>query len=552
MYEGDYSQSAMLLCSKSILWHADTGKVGAITAQGNPFTQNSLPWGVARTHRARTVHHATCTPGDAASQGLQRMSLKKVVNYHDLLIESSPTPCRLLYHIIAGGHSKQCLNPLPQPAVACNCDVALWYVDVSRQSRHDFGCAGSSLPYSDSRRTVPIDRRAGSVHHELFGMRIHSGAVTLFRGVQRLNCSGWTSNVYCLIWPHADRDCLMTRRCATMVSSRKVQAKYNAASGSAQSVRSIPFAPDISPVKEEDLEKLVRFFIEHRNILVIAGAGCSTESGIPDYRGPGGAYTRDGYKPMTHQKFMSNDANRSRYWARSFAGWMDYAHKEPNGSHVGLHRLRMRNWVSNIITQNVDRLQHACGTPNVLEIHGTNHETRCTTCQWATSRTHVQQMLKELNPGAEELFRASTSTGDITQTLHGASHKPSAPKRPDGDVELPGSGEGFRFPDCPQCGGILKPDVVYFGDNVPQHKALWAAKMAQECDAMLLLGTSCTTLSVFRLVKAVHERGGEVAAVNVGPTRADALLSFSVAARIGEVLMRLATHDALLLQRPPR
>ena len=136
------------------------------------------------------------------------------------------------------------------------------------------------------------------------------------------------------------------------------------------------------------------------------------------------------------------------------------------------------------------------------------------------------------------------------QTLHGAPGKGGVRQRPDGDVELPGSGHGFRVPDCPQCGGILKPDVVYFGDNVPKHKALWAAKMSQECDALLILGTSCTTLSVFRLVRAVHERGGEVAAVNVGPTRADPLLSFSVAARVGEVLMRLATHDVLLLEPP--
>lgn len=142
----------------------------------------------------------------------------------------------------------------------------------------------------------------------------------------------------------------------------------------------------------------------------------------------------------------------------------------------------------------------------------------------------------------------------LEQTLHGAAPEENARpgKRPDGDVELLDAGQGFRFPSCPQCGGILKPDVVYFGDSVPKQKALLADRMAQDCDAVLLLGTSCSTMSVFRLVRAVHERGGAVASVTAGPTRADDLLSLSVEARVGEVLMRLATHDALLLERPAR
>lgn len=143
----------------------------------------------------------------------------------------------------------------------------------------------------------------------------------------------------------------------------------------------------------------------------------------------------------------------------------------------------------------------------------------------------------------------------LLQTLHGASPEEEDArrrKRPDGDVELLEVDRGFRFPSCPQCGGILKPDVVYFGDSVPKQKALLADRMAEDCDAVLLLGTSCSTLSVFRLVQAVYKRGGAVAAVNVGPTRADQLLSLSVEARVGEVLMRLATHNALLLERPVR
>lgn len=141
------------------------------------------------------------------------------------------------------------------------------------------------------------------------------------------------------------------------------------------------------------------------------------------------------------------------------------------------------------------------------------------------------------------------------QTLHGAAPDPehvTSRLRPDGDVDLGGASQGFRFPPCPQCGGILKPDVVYFGASVPKHKVLLAELMAKECDALLLLGTSCSTLSCFRLVQAVHERGAAVAAVNVGPTRADPLLSFTVEARVGEVLMRLATHDSLLLERPAK
>lgn len=311
-------------------------------------------------------------------------------------------------------------------------------------------------------------------------------------------------------------------------------------------------APRADPVSEDKLQRLVGFMTSCKRIIVLTGAGVSTESRIPDYRGPSGAYTT-GYKPMSHQKFMAKSANRSRYWARNFAGWGEFSSKEPNAAHDGLARLQQRGWVDCIITQNVDRLHQRAGASDVLELHGTTHRVICTGCGVVHSRFDLQHELGQLNPAALNVVNHGTPAqkAALRKKLSETYPPEDFPQvRPDGDVELLDSGAGFNVPDCRQCGGILKPDVVFFGDAVPAKRAQRALSIAESGDGMLVVGSSVMVYSAFRLVKAAKAKDASVAIVNVGETRADGIADIKVEAIAGEVMARLATHPSLLLSRP--
>lgn len=251
-----------------------------------------------------------------------------------------------------------------------------------------------------------------------------------------------------------------------------------------------------------------------RRWLVLTGAGVSTDSGIPDYRGAG-AQPRS---PMTGQQFRSGAAARRRYWARAYLGWSTMGTVEPNATHRVLARLEREGVVAGLITQNVDGLHSAAGHREVVDLHGRLDRVVCLGCGELSSRAVVQRRLAALNPG----FGA----GDL-EVL------------PDGDVALE-STAGFALADCTGCGGALKPDVVFFGENVPVDRVEKSYRMVAEAEALVVLGSSLQVFSGRRFVKKAHAEGVPVVIVNRGATRGDELASVKVDGGCAETLALLA------------
>ena len=279
--------------------------------------------------------------------------------------------------------------------------------------------------------------------------------------------------------------------------------------------------PDLSSL--EPLLDLLR----DRRIVVLAGAGCSTESGIPDYRGPQGSLrTR---KPIQYQEFVRTEAARARYWARSAIGWPRMASSRPNGAHLALARLEAGGIVGGVITQNVDGLHQAAGSRRVVELHGSLASVRCLACGLAVGRDQHQERLWAMNPD----WRERLAQGSGIETA------------PDGDVELPSwAVESFRVAGCPACNGTLKPDVVFFGENVPPARLEQAWQLFAQGDVLLVVGSSLSVYSGRRFVYRARAEGVPVGIANLGPTRADELAAARLDGRLGEVLPRLA--EALL------
>jgi NAD-dependent SIR2 family protein deacetylase len=275
--------------------------------------------------------------------------------------------------------------------------------------------------------------------------------------------------------------------------------------------------PSAEPISATDLERLAAFVAAHPRLLVLTGAGCSTESGIPDYRSPGGLW-KD-HKPVYYADFVRSAAARQRYWARSLTGWRSFARAAPNPAHRALAALEAAGGVHYLITQNVDGLHQEAGSRRVLELHGNNDGVVCLGCRRLIPRTEMQERLQELNP---------TWTAGATVIA------------PDGDAELATTlFTGFRVPACEVCHGILKPAVVFFGESVPAATVEFAMDRVAEADAMLVVGSSLTVWSGYRFVRAAAGHGQPVAILNIGPTRADDLAGLKIEARVGEVLPRL-------------
>lgn len=246
-----------------------------------------------------------------------------------------------------------------------------------------------------------------------------------------------------------------------------------------------------------------------RRVLVLTGAGCSTDSGIPDYRGPGSAPRT----PVQYRAFVGDPEARRRYWARSLAGWPMMATARPNAAHRALAELQRAGRITSIITQNVDGLHQAAGAEDVLELHGALADVVCLACGAVEPRQALQRRLTILNPRFE-------------------AHAEIAP---DGDAELQGA-EGFRIPDCLACGGMLKPRVVFFGENVPVPVVEEAWRRFEAADALLVLGSSLTVWSGYRFARKAAETGRPLWIVNRGPTRADPLATAKIDAGVAEVL----------------
>jgi NAD-dependent SIR2 family protein deacetylase len=265
-----------------------------------------------------------------------------------------------------------------------------------------------------------------------------------------------------------------------------------------------------------ELEELVA----RGGVVVLSGAGISTDSGIPDYRGETGRARPA--TPMTYQAFTGSREARQRYWARSHLGWRFITGVEPNAAHHAVAELQRQGLIGGVVTQNVDGLHTRAGAQDVVELHGALDAVVCLTCGDRSSREGLDARLREANPGFE---------------------RESLPVKPDGDVDLDDT-SGFVVVDCVVCGGVLKPDVVFFGETVPRDRVERTAAMVGSAQCLLVLGSSLAVMSGYRFVLQATKAGIPVAIVNQGTTRGDAQATVKVDAPLGEVLPRLARRPA--------
>ncbi len=256
-----------------------------------------------------------------------------------------------------------------------------------------------------------------------------------------------------------------------------------------------------------------------RRVAVLTGAGISTDSGIPDYRGPDSPPSN----PMTIQQFTSDPQFRQRYWARNHVGWRHMDETPPNAGHRALAVLERDGVVAGVITQNVDLLHTKAGSHNVINLHGTYAQVICLNCGQSMSRATLGEKLDALNPGFIERVGA----------VDGLS------VAPDADAVVTDTA-CFRYLDCPSCGGMLKPDIVYFGESVPKAVVEQAFSLVDAADALLVAGSSLTVFSGYRFVRHAAARGIPVAIVNRGPTRGDDLATVKVNVGCSELLTLLA------------
>lgn len=253
-------------------------------------------------------------------------------------------------------------------------------------------------------------------------------------------------------------------------------------------------------------ERLVEFVAAHPGLLILTGAGLSTASGIGDYRGEDGAWKRR--SPIELRDFLRSEHGRRRYWSRSMIGWPHFAAAQPNAGHTALARLAQAGHLGGAITQNVDGLHARAGHRDIVELHGRLADVCCLQCAALYPRADVQTRLAQANP----TFAART-----VELLA------------DGDAELSDADvDAFRVVDCPACGGMLKPAVVFFGESVPRRVVEHASALVDRASALLLIGTSVMVYSGFRFCRAAHAQHKPIVSINRGVTRADPLLQFKV------------------------
>lgn len=269
---------------------------------------------------------------------------------------------------------------------------------------------------------------------------------------------------------------------------------------------------------ETDATRLAGWLAQYQRVFVLTGAGTSTGSGIPDYRDEAGDWK--GAAPVTWQAFTGDPGVYRRYWARSHVGWPRFSRVLPNAAHLALAELGRRGPVDVLVTQNVDGLHQRAGSPSVIELHGNLGSVTCLDCGARTGRNALQLDMAAANPGWDPGPAAFA---------------------PDGDAHVAAEAEAaYRPPRCAVCGGMLKPDVVFFGENVPRARLELALEALDRAEAMLVAGSSLMVYSGFRFARIAHETGKPLAILNRGATRADALASLRLQGEVGATLQDAA------------
>jgi NAD-dependent SIR2 family protein deacetylase len=266
----------------------------------------------------------------------------------------------------------------------------------------------------------------------------------------------------------------------------------------------------------DGLEHLHRWIADRRHVFVLTGAGCSTASGIPDYRDEHGEWKRR--PPVMIQAFRAQEATYRRYWARAYAGWPRFTTAEPGAAHQALAAWERAGSLAKLVTQNVDGLHQRAGSRAVIDLHGRLDVVVCLGCRERTSRAAVQDAMAAANMGWDA----------------------SALPAPDGDADIEAAAvDSFQAPRCKGCGGLLKPDVVFFGENVPEARYEAAREALDGADSLLVAGSSLMVYSGFRFVRQAHEAGLPIAIVNRGRTRGDEFAELKVEGDVGTLLTQV-------------
>ncbi|XP_053206043.1 NAD-dependent protein deacylase Sirt4-like [Panonychus citri] len=289
------------------------------------------------------------------------------------------------------------------------------------------------------------------------------------------------------------------------------------------------FVPEHEPVESDDVKRVTEFMRENSSIMVITGAGISTESGVPDYRSAKvGLYARSNHKPIQYQEFITDQSVRRRYWARNYIGFDNFSRIRPNAGHLLLSKWERQNRIHWIVTQNVDQLHQKSGSLRVTELHGSGFTVKClnsrtSNCDFQISRHIFQEILHQYNPQLVDLKI------DDLRTV-----------RPDGDVDLDEQFEkNFKIPCCPNCSGILKPDIIFFGDTVPKDRVEYIYRKLDISDSLLVIGSSLQVYSAYRYLIAASERSLPIMLINIGTSRADKLPNVTIIKRRAGQLLPL-------------
>ncbi|CAO2629395.1 NAD-dependent protein lipoamidase sirtuin-4, mitochondrial [Lemmus lemmus] len=283
------------------------------------------------------------------------------------------------------------------------------------------------------------------------------------------------------------------------------------------------FVPPSPPLDPEKIKELQRFITLSKKLLVMTGAGISTESGIPDYRSEKvGLYARTDRRPIQHIDFIRSAPVRQRYWARNFVGWPQFSSHQPNPAHWALSNWEKLGKLHWLVTQNVDALHSKAGSQRLTELHGCMHRVLCLKCGEQTPRRVLQERFQVLNPSWSAEAQGVAPDGDVFLTEEQV--------------------RSFQVPSCDRCGGPLKPDVVFFGDTVNPDKVDFVHRRVKEADSLLVVGSSLQVYSGYRFILTAREKKLPIAILNIGPTRSDDLACLKLDSRCGELLPLIDPH----------